>query len=301
MAIGELLLDPKIRAGQAYSLEEELKLKEEISNKLVGDRLEIALAAFPFKIQNPLKTISLKPDMGEKVVLERLKVIANIAAEIGVNIHYNIIADGCFYSDELFVKKAIAEEYLRYVINISSSIGLNATFVELENLVKSKNISVRPLEYSNESHKSFILRTAGMINTMEYESELSELYSNEKNIAKVMTILLEHDKSFKEMCEYSAAIYQMKKQVVEEQEIFKNYFSSSIRASIQVDTNRNLLTGAIDRPLAIRITESKGKNLFPWLGVGYFDGKEWSNIYSCEAKEKNLKFSISNGLMFYSK
>lgn len=235
------------------------------------------------------------------IVLQRLKGIENVLEARGIDLHWNIIADGCFYSDELLVCRSIAENYLSRIKERAKQINLNASFFELDDLVKGKEINVKPFSYSDETQKPFILRTAGMINTLEYSEELNALFAERKNVACAMDVLLENVGEFRKRCELSAALYQQRKLLVEEQNMFEKYFASSVRASIQPDTGRNLLNGGIDRPLAIRITESKGKNLFPWLGVGYFDGKEWSNIYAAEAREKGLKLDVVDGLMFYQK
>ena len=62
----DLLLSSKWRAGKAYSSEDEDRLRNEIASKVHGQELSIALAAFPFKIANPLKTVGEEPDWGER-------------------------------------------------------------------------------------------------------------------------------------------------------------------------------------------------------------------------------------------
>ena len=79
----ELLLSSPRRVGKSYSEEEILSLHQQITNKITtNDELFIALVAFPFKIQNPLKTKGTYPDLGEQIALQRMAKLSREVSDI---------------------------------------------------------------------------------------------------------------------------------------------------------------------------------------------------------------------------
>ena len=159
---------------------------------------------------------------------------------------------------------------------------LNIIFTELNDLISEKESLVLPMSFDDEHDRTFILRTAGMINSLPYKDQLFTLFEQTQSVNQSIEMLVTSDTTFRKQAEQSATIYQAKKKLVEESNIFTTVFSHAIRASIQPDPNRNLKDFSIDRLLGVRITDSKTKNLFPRLGVPCFK-KEHFNMFLAEA------------------
>ncbi len=289
--ISEVLLSSKYRAGKTYSQNDLVRLENIILKKLNNnDELSIAISAFPFKIMNPLKTNGSYASEGELSSLNRLKMISQDLYNIGVDLKWNIITDGFFYADELSVDESYVSLYIKRVKEMASEINLNANFIELDELVDKSVIQIKKrLSYSIEEDRVYILRTAGMINTLKYKEKLFEYFKETSSVYMSMVMLVENNSQFRKEAEYAATLYQERKKLVDRSDIFNNFFPNSIKASIQPDVNRNLKNFAIERPLSIRITESKRRNLFPWLGVSYYNGKEIINIYYADYLNKKMK------------
>ena len=279
----ELLLSSPRRVGKSYSEEETLSLHQQITNKITtNDELFIALVAFPFKIQNPLKTEGRDPDLGEQIALQRMAKLSSEASDIGFDLHRDIITDGKFYADELGVSESVVDRYTTGIQKMADEAGLNVSFTELNDLISGKESLVSPMSFEDEQDRTFILRTAGMINSLSYKDQLFSLFEQTQSVNQSIEMLVTSDTTFRKQAEQSATIYQAKKKLVEESNMFNTVFSHAIRASIQPDPNRNLKDFSIERPLSIRITESKTKNLFPRLGVPCFK-KEYFNMFLAEA------------------
>lgn len=300
--VTRILTHPKWRVGKSYSTPEYEKIKSNIENKLVEQNLPIALAAFPFKIQNPLKTIGNDPDWGERIALERLKSFKDEVASIDIHIDWTIITDGMYFADELHVDKTKVSEYQRGVKAIAEQVGLEAKFIELNDLIVSKPTldSVRPLDFSNPDDRSYVVRAAGMISALAYREELAKHYAEQASVRKAICSLVETSNEFRREAERSAALYQALKSTVEENSVFDIYLPDAVRASIQPDPNRNTRGLSIDRPLAVRISENKKKNLFPWLGAPAFsETKGWYNEYSADLIKKGYILEQKEGLSMF--
>ncbi len=298
--IAAFLLQPEWRAGKKYSLQEQQRLKEEIERKTKSDRIEIALAAFPFKMQNPLKTVGNTIDCGELIALRRLKEIAQGAATRGYELSWHIITDGAYYADELQTPRTAAAEYKQAIEDLARHLEVPATFVELDTLVKKHSCKrVHPLDYTDAEQRPYIFRTAGIMYSRHYTGMLQEFYRETGSVPAAIEKLVETEKDFQRGAAQAAALYQAQKHTVEEQDIFGTHFPNAVRASIQPDVNRNLATTEIVRPLSIRITESNRKNLFPWLGVGCRD-EEWFNVYAADAIATGKETKQEAGLVYFS-
>ncbi len=292
--IPNILLSPFCRAGKAYTDEETSKLTQEINEKTINNIVSVAITAFPLKIGNPLKTDEISMWYGEQISLQRLKIIKEKIEAIGDKLDRTIITDGTYYADELGVEKNVATKYSHEIRNFATEIWLDATFVELNDLVKDKPLMKNPMSWDDPDEYAFVVRTAGMINSMQYTSELQEAFEKTQNVSKAIESLLATNLWFRTQAEESAGLYQQRKLAIEKENIFEKYFPDCVRASIQPKPNRNTKDFQIARPLSIRLTESKRKNLFPRLWVPC-KGKENYNIYLAEAKKKWLSF---NGLYY---
>ncbi len=298
--IAAFILQPEWRAGKKYTLPEEELLKEEIERKAKDGRIEIALAAFPFKMHNPLKTIGNSVDCGERIALLRLKEIAHGAAALGYELHWHIITDGLFYADELNTPRHAAAEYKDAVEELALSLQLPATFVELDTLVRKQSTKIiPPMNYADAEQRPYILRTAGIMYSLHYAERLADFYQTERSVPAAIEKLVETEKDFQAQAAQAAALYQKQKETVESQDIFGVHFPHAVRASIQPDVNRNLAATDIARPLSIRITASHRKNLFPWLGVACRDD-EWFNAYAADATTSGREMKRDAGLVYFS-
>ncbi len=280
--LSTLIMSPQRRAGKSYTQEEQDNITNQISNKVSkNNEISIALSAFPFKIPNPLKTIWSKPQQWEMITLQRLNSISKNAEDIWFDLSWNIITDGLFYADELGVSKEHVDIYIDWVKHIANELGMKAEFIELDDIVDKTKISEKRLSLDNEKDIVYILRTAGMVNSHHHDIELWNLFENTKSVNESIKQLVLSNPSFRKQVELSAWIYQSRKELVEDANIFDTVFTKSIRATIQPDSNRNLQWFAINRPLSIRITDSKSKNLFPRLWVPHV-WKECFNIFLAE-------------------
>lgn len=155
----------------------------------------------------------------------------------------------------------------------------------MDEMVPHNNKKITPLSLDNEKEMPYVLRTAGMVNTQQFASQLTELFAETKSVSGAMKQLIYTNNSFRRQAERSAALYQHKKETIEQSGLFEKYFPTSVRASIQPDPNRNTKDFQISRPLGIRLTESTTKNLFPRLGVPCHK-KENFCMFLAEAKEQ---------------
>jgi hypothetical protein len=298
--LSSLLLGSSCRAGKAYMDEEKERISKEIKGKLTSQHLEIALAAFPFKIPNPLKTYSPRPDWGERIAIERLIGISKAATETDIDLRWNIITDGMFYADELHVEKERVVCYQEGIRTIAQTLGFKGTFTELDDLVEHKIIHAVPLDLDDPASEQYVLRTAGMMDTISQAALLEDMYMTGGSVACAVEKLLRTDPLFRKEAEASAAIYQARKRQVEDAEIFTRCFPNAVRASIQPDANRNLQDSRITRPLSIRITEKNGQNLFPWLGMGTTNGSTWHNAYVADLKREGKRPEERDGLIYFT-
>lgn len=107
-----ILSDKKRRTGKQYSDDEKNALLSVLHKSCRHGELAISLVAFPFKIQNPLKTNGFLPDEGEKIALRRLLELKNTLKDVlSVDLTWNIIMDGIYYADELCVNHDIVHQY----------------------------------------------------------------------------------------------------------------------------------------------------------------------------------------------
>ena len=297
--IAAFLMQPEWRAGREYNQEERERLEAEIAKKIENDRLHIALAAFPFKMPNRLKTEGYMPDWGERVALERLKRISECGGELGYEIIWNIITDGSYYAEELFVFPGEVTVYGRRVREMAKELNISAEFIELKDIVQPKiQQQVHGMSYENEKDREFVLRTAGIMYARDKKERLEQLFHETKDVKTAIISLVEEDADFRARAEASAAQYQLLKAAMEEQKIFAQVFPNAGRASIQINPNRNLQGQEIERPLAIRITDNKYKNLFPWLGVAC-EAKARYNAYVAEVQASGKQRMERQGLHYY--
>lgn len=280
--LSALIMSPQRRAGKSYTQEEQDSITNQINNKISkNNEISIALSAFPFKIPNPLKTTWSKPQQWEVIALQRLNDISKKVEGIWFDLSRNIITDGLFYADELGVSKEHVDIYIDWVKRIANDLDMKAEFIELDSIVDKTKIVEKKLSLDHEKDIIYILRTAGMINSNHHDVELWDLFENTKNVNESIKQLVLNNPSFRKQAELSAWVYQSRKELVEDANIFDTVFTKSIRATIQPDGNRNLQWLTINRPLSIRITDSKSKNLFPRLWVPHV-WKECFNIFLAE-------------------
>jgi|SRR3989338_4665971 len=297
--LSDLLLSPSWRAGKAYTPNDEARLRGEIARKLEGNTLEIALAAFPFKVPNPLKTQGIGPDWGERMALERLARLSSEAQELGYELRWRIITDGAYYAQELSVAARDVKDYQDGVRDLAAVLGVPARFIELDSLVAKKPFAAKALDFASDEHRPYVLRAGGMMNTHAYTDRLSGHFAAENQVNAAIARLLSENEQARTQAERAAGLYQALKLEAEIEQVFAR-FPEAVRASIQPDASRALHGRSVERPLSIRIVESKGQNLFPWLGVPCKNGVIVVH-YRAEALAQGFSPAIRDSLVVYCK